>query len=555
MNSDEYRISDVKVRFFHYFCDMKKFIVSLVVLFAALVAEAQSQSFLVGKWTEIRNAIIKNLYTSYVDSLPVDRIEKAAVDAMLKELDPYTIYVPEEENLDFQLMVNRTYGGIGAIIYKPEVDGPVIINEPYENSPAHKNGIECGDQVLQINDTPAVGLSVSDASSRMKGEPGTEVVLKLKKGRSGEVRDVRVRREQIHIPSVSYYGMADDHTGYISLTGFTEGAYQEMKTAVLALKKHPGMQKLVLDLRGNGGGLFGEAIDIISLFVPKGSPAVSSKGDTEQKFQTRYAPVDTKIPMIVLVNSESASASEIVSGALQDLDRATIMGERTFGKGLVQSVLPLPYGGQLKLTTAKYYTPSGRCVQAIDYSRRNADGSVGHIPDSLTHEFRTSRGRIVRDGGGITPDVILDTTVYSRIVYAIVGYGIADRYSIKYYLEHPSIPQPADFHLSDADYEDFIQYALTQKFDCRSAAKSYYDKMVAEMRKDGLDAESDELLKSLDNVLDMDKELFLRLKKDELIPFIEEEIVVRYYFQSAAYPIRIRYDQQLKQALASPLAV
>jgi len=498
---------------------------------------------------------MKSLCASYVDSLPIDRIERAAVDAMLQDLDPYTVYVPEEENQDFQLMVNRTYGGIGAIIYKPELTGNVIINEPYENSPAFKNHIECGDEVLEIDGLSTVGLTTAESSSRMKGEPGTTVALKIKKGRSGEVLDLSVKREQIHIPSVGYYGMIDATTGYIALTGFTDGAYEEVKRAFVSLKKNSSLKKLFLDLRGNGGGLFVEAIDIISLFVPKGSPAVSSIGDETRKFYTRYQPVDVKIPVVVLVDSESASASEIVSGALQDLDRATIMGERTFGKGLVQSIVGLPYGGQLKLTTAKYYTPSGRCVQAIDYSRRGEDGSVGHIPDSLTREFRTAKGRIVRDGGGITPDVVLDTVEYSRLVYSVVGYGIAERYAIKYYLEHPSIAPAADFHLSDGEYEEFVQYALTQKFDCRTQARTFYDKMVEELRKDGLAEGSEDALKAMEAVVDIEKAEFLKLKKDEIIPFIEQEIVTRYYFQSEAYKIRLRYDKQLHQALSSPLAV
>ena len=316
------------------------------------------------------------------------------------------------------------------------------------------------------------------------------------------------------------------------------------------------MKRLVLDLRGNGGGLMGEAVNIVSLFVPKGSLIVSSKGNTAEsirEYRTTTEPVDTEIPIIVLIDSGSASSSEIVAGALQDLDRATIMGKRSYGKGLVQSIRPLPYNGQMKVTTAKYYTPSGRCVQAIDYSNRNEDGSVGHIPDSLTKEFRTAGGRVVRDGGGITPDVEIAVPSYSRLVYSLVLGGVIDQYAIDFARRHASIPAVDDFHFSDEDFEDFIKFAKTQEFDYRSSAKTYYDKMKKELEDDGLaEAMADEL-KALEKALEMDKERFIRLKKDEIIPFIEEEIATRYWFQEAGVKVRLRYDEQLKKALKAKI--
>jgi carboxyl-terminal processing protease len=283
---------------------------------------------------------------------------------------------------------------------------------------------------------------------------------------------------------------------------------------------------------------------------------VSSKGNTEdslREYKTTTEPVDTEIPIIVMIDSGSASSSEIVSGALQDLDRAVIMGKRSYGKGLVQSIRPMPYNGQMKVTTAKYYTPSGRCVQAIDYANRNDDGSVGHIPDSLTREFKTKSGRTVRDGGGITPDIDIDAQDYSRLVYALVLGGVIDQYVIDYCRRHDSIPAVDDFHFSDKDFEDFIRFAKTQEFDYRSSAKTLYDQMKKELEKDGLaEAMSDEL-KALEKALEMDKERFIRLKKDEIIPFIEEELATRYWFQEAGVKVRLRYDEQLKKALASPL--
>ena len=539
----------------------KLWIAAAALIMSASPAAAQSKSFKLGQWVEIQNAILKELNKSYVDSLPLDRIEKAGIGAMLEELDPYTMYVPEEDNEDFEFMIGKTYGGIGAIIYKPDKESNVVINEPYMNSPAYKAGLKCGDEIVAIDGERVTGLDASGATSRMKGKPGTSVVFDVKKLRggdgwnAGDTVKVTVVRERIHLPDVEYAGMVNDTTGYILQTGFTDNVSGDVRNAYYKLKKQ-GMKQLVLDLRGNGGGLMQEAVNIVSLFVPKGSLVVSSKGNgnvPRQEYRTVTEPVDTEIPIIVLVDSGTASSSEIVSGAFQDLDRATIMGSRTYGKGLVQSVRPLPYNGQLKVTTAKYYTPSGRCIQAIDYSHRNEDGSVGHIPDSLTHQFFTAHGRPVRDGGGITPDDTLTTKVYSRLVYSLVLNGIIDRYSLEYARKHESIPALEDFHFSDADYADFIEYAKGQKFDYRSGAKTYFDQMKKELEKDGMADSMKEQLDALGKSLDIEKEQFLIMKKDEIIPFIEEEIATRYYYQEAGIQIRLRYDTQLHEALGKPL--
>ena len=539
--------------------NMKKYIPILLMaaamtFFAAYTADAQSKSFKLGKWTEIHNSIVKELNRSYVDTLPVDRIMRAAVDAMLEELDPYTIYIPEEENEDFEMLVSKTYGGTGAIIHKKKEDN-VIINEPYFGSPAHKYGLVCGDEIIAIDGMPTKGLESKDASDKMKGKPGTTVTFKVKKVRTGDTLDVPIVRERIHFPDIEYAGMLNDTTGYILQTGFTEGVANQIKEKYNDLKKQ-GMKKLVLDLRGNGGGLMSEAVNIVSLFVPKGSLVVSAKGNSEESKRdshTTLEPIDTEIPIVVMINSGSASSAEIVAGALQDMDRVTIMGERSFGKGLVQSFRPIAYNGQLKVTTAKYYTPSGRCVQAIDYSNRNEDGSVGHIPDSLTREFKTASGRIVRDGGGITPDVEIKVPDYSRLVYSLVLSGIIDQYVIDYSRRHDSIPEVDAFHFTDEDFEDFIRFAKTQEFDYRSSAKTLYDQMKKELVKDGLADTMSEELAALEKALEMDKERFIRLKKDEIIPFIEEELATRYWFQEAGVKIRLRYDDQLKEALTKPL--
>ena len=534
------------------------FLAALAALTVSVAASAQSKSFTLGKWVELHNAILKELNRSYVDSLEVGRIEREGVDAMLEALDPYTVYVPEEEQEDFQMMLSNTYGGIGAVIYKPDVNGNVQINEPYAGSPAAKAGLRCGDEIETIDGETTHGLTSQQSSDKMRGKPGTQVVFRVKKLRggptwkAGDVIEVPVTRERIALPSIEYVDMLNDRDGYVLMTKFTEGVGQGIRDAYNTLKKK-GMKRLVLDLRSNGGGLLNEAVNIVSLFVPKGSVVVTSKGrlaGAEQVYKTTTDPIDLEIPIVVLVDSGSASASEIVSGALQDLDRATIIGTRTYGKGLVQSIRPLPYDGELKITTAKYYTPSGRCVQAIDYSHRNEDGSVGHIPDSLTHEFKTLHGRTVRDGGGITPDFEVKGRKYSRLTYSIVLNGIVDQYSMKYVREHEALPTVDDFHF-DA-YDDFVAFAKDKEFDYRSSARALFDEMKKVLAEDGLSETMTGELAALEKSLDMDKETFLRLKKDEIIPFIEEEIAVRYWFQEAGIKVRLRTDDQLKEALTKP---
>lgn len=511
---------------------------------------AQSSHFKLGQWLELQTAILSHLSRDYVDSLPVGRMSRSSINSMLEQLDPYTIYVPEEENEDFQLSVAKVYGGIGAIIFKPEKEGNVIINEPYEGSPAVRYGLQCGDQIISIDGVSASGLEASQASDRMKGKPGTTVNFKVKKVHSGDTVDIAIVRERIHLPDIEYAGMLNDTTGYILQSGFTENVSKRLRESFLALKKQ-GMKRFILDLRGNGGGLMGEAINIVSLFVPQGSLVVSQKGKddkSKQDYRTVMSPIDTLMPMAVLVDGASASSSEIVAGALQDLDRAVIMGRRTYGKGLVQGIRALPYNGQLKVTVAKYYTPSGRCVQAIDYSRRGEDGSVGHIPDSLTNEFKTLKlGRTVRDGGGITPDVSLTYHPYTRLVYSLVLNSIIEQYTIKYVSEHKSIAALEDFHFDD--YADFVAYAKEKTFDYRSGAMALFDQMKEELKKDGLSDKAANEIKALEKALDISKEELLWLRKDEVTPWIEEEIAVRYYFQAAGVKVRLRYDREVAEAL------
>lgn len=526
------------------------FALAAVIMTFSIPTWGQSQNFKNGEVLEIEHAVIKELINNYVDTVKLDEILTYGIEAMLNRLDPYTVYIPEEDQEGLEMMISGTYGGIGAIIFKRQGEG-VIINEPYQGSPAVKAGLQPGDMILSIDGQDVFDLESAECSERMKGKPGTSVNFKIKKVRSGDTVNVDVVRERIHLPDIEYAGMLNDSTGYIRLTGFTTGAAQDMRDEVVRLKKE-GMRRMVLDLRGNGGGAMNEAVDIVSIFLPRNTLVVSAKGRNNAKvaeYRTMIEPVDTAMPLLVLIDGASASSAEIVAGAIQDLDRGTIMGTRSYGKGLVQTIRPLPYNGQLKVTTARYYTPSGRCVQALDYSNRKQDGSVGYVPDSLRKEFRTAKGRIVKDGGGITPDVELATQEYSRIVYSLVLNGIIEEYTLDYVSKHDSIASPDDFRLSDEDFEGFIKFASGKDFDYRSQAKALMDEVKKAIEDEGLAKLVGTQVDSLSKAVDLDKETIIRSNKDEIVPFIEEEIVVRYYFQPSGVKVRLRTDTQLHEAL------
>ena len=439
---------------------------------------------------------------------------------------------------------------MGALI-KKKVGGGVQITEPYVGSPATKAGLVPGDVIIEIDGKPVFDETSEQSSARMKGQPGTDVLFKVVKGRTGDTTDVKVTRERIHISSISYAGIIRDTIGYIKISGFTDKMSEELRQSVSDLKKQ-GAKRMVIDLRDNGGGIMDEAINISSVFVPKGTMIVSSKGrdkNVSQIYRTAKDPIDTLMPLMVMVNSSSASASEIFAGAMQDLDRATIAGKRTFGKGLIQSVKPTPYNGKVKYTTGKYYTPSGRCVQAIDYSHRNEDGSVGNIPDSLKHEFKTKLGRSVYDGGGVTPDIVTEARQYSRPAFSLVYNDIFGDYAVQYFKKNESIPAAKDFHLTDEEYAEFVEYASNLDFDCRSSAETALDQLVKAAKQDGLYDEYKTEIEALSAKVKMDKKTMLTVKKDEFKPLLEEEIVVKYYFSSEGNVIALRDDDQLAAAL------
>lgn len=531
-----------------------KFLVGCTVTAAALAIttqlNGQSKDFKTGQNLEIQYNILKELNNAYVDTINIEKLINKGIAAMLESLDPYTEFLPEEDDETFELMRTATYGGIGALIKKIDSLG-VVISQPYEGSPAVQYGLEPGDIILKIDGTDVKPLTADECSARMKGQPGTNVTFLVRKARSGKETEIKITRARVHIPDVSYSGMLKNNIGYIKLDAFTEGGSKDVKKALLELKEK-GAVKLVLDLRGNGGGIMEEAVNIVSLFVPNGTEVVSAKGRTPESnftYTTSTEPIDTLMPLMVLVNSGSASSSEIVAGALQDLDRATIMGTRTYGKGLVQGFRPTGYSGKLKLTISKYYTPSGRCVQAIDYTNRNTDGSVGIVPDSLKKEFKTKAGRSVYDGGGIAPDIEIKSEQYSRPAVSLVVNDILGDYALKFYAQNPTIASPKDFKLTDAQYADFVKYAAARNFDSRSGAQTMIDQMLKAAKNENLYEMNKAEFDALEKKLIISKEEMLKVKKDEFQPLLEEEIIQKYYFTNGRVESILRNDKQLHKAV------
>ena len=535
------------MKFFRIFV----WIFTAAVTFAGNGIYAQSANFKTGKALEVQYNILRELNAGFVDTIDTEKLINKGISAMLSSLDPYTEYIPDENEEDLEMMRTASYGGIGAVIRKVDSIG-VLISQPYLGSPAVKFGLEPGDFILAIDGESVLPLPVDKCSERMKGQPGTQVKFLVKKGRTGEEKEIVITRERVHIPDVSYSGVLRDTVGYIRHEAFTEGGSRDFRKAFEGLQQK-GIKHLLIDLRGNGGGIVDEAVNILSLFLPKGTSVVSAKGRSAQSvfdMKTQQEPLDTLIPITVLVNSGSASASEIIAGAIQDLDRGMIAGTRTYGKGLVQGFRPVGYNGSLKFTTAKYYTPSGRCVQAIDYSNRNSDGSVGAVPDSLKKAFKTlKKGRTVYDGGGITPDTLIKTEVYSRPAYSLVANDIFGEYAIEYYKKHPSIAAAAEFALTDAEYEEFVKFAAGKNFDSRSAAQAQLDQMLKAAKNEDLYEPYKEAFDALEKSLKISKEEMLRVKKAEFKPLLEEEIVYKYYYTPGRVESIIRNDSQLHQVL------
>ena len=517
------------------------------------------RNFQISKNLDIFNSIFKELDLFYVDTVNAEKMIQTGVEGMLSLTDPYTEYYPEEEVSSLKEMTTGKYGGIGAAIRYYEAKDRIAVVEPTEGMPAAEAGVKAGDIILSVGGKEMVRGDMkpqefsSKVSEALRGEPGTSFVLKVLRPLKNDstVMEFKITRKNIRTNPVPYYGMVKDSIGYLALSSFTENSAKDFKKAFIELKQK-GAKSLIIDLRDNGGGSLSEAVDIVNLYVPKGQEIVVTKGKVRQaqgSYKTQNEPVDTQIPLAVLVNGATASASEIVSGSLQDLDRAVVIGSRTFGKGLVQTIRPLPYNGTLKVTTSKYYIPSGRCIQAIDYAKKNADGSVARTPDSLTTVFHTAAGREVRDGGGIRPDIEVKGDKIPNIVFYLMNDDLIFDYATQYCWDHPTLASVDDFKLTDADYEAFKKLVKSRNFtyDRQSEKMLKSLKEIAEF--EGYMTEAAEefkaLEKKLNHNLDRDLDYFAKPIKE----YISQEIVTRYFYQRGAVMERLKDDTDLEEAI------
>ncbi len=529
------------------------YISASVILLATLLLSTgflptqETRDFRIAKNLDIFYTLFRELNTFYVDEIDPDKVIKSGIDNMLRVLDPYTVYYPESDADEFSFLTTGKYGGIGSLVRKSGEYS--VISVVYKGFPADMAGLKAGDILKKVDGVSLRGLTTEEVSEKLKGNPGTPIVITAE--RNGEDSDFPMKRERIAVPPVPYYGMIDSKTGYIRFTNFTQDCSADVKNALLALKNNNPSQ-IILDLRGNPGGLLTEAVEIVNLFVGPGNDVVSTKGKVKQfdeTFKTTRAPVDENIPLAVIINRSSASASEIVAGAIQDLDRGVIIGQRSYGKGLVQITRPLSYNTQLKVTTAKYYIPSGRCIQALDFSHRNEDGSVGYIPDSIITEFKTRNGRLVRDGGGITPDYTVDPEPLSQISTELyLRYFIFD-FATRYFWSHPDLKSPADFRFTDADYDQFKDFLISKNFSYRTSTEESLNELINVAKREKyyeLHSESFEKLQvELAHTLGQDLNAF----RQEITGLLEDEIISRYFYEEGAIAWTINKDQQVNRAL------
>ncbi len=529
----------------------KKIAVGILITVGSLGSMAfVNNYFEISKNLEIFTSTYKEINSNYVDDVDPAKLMRTGIEAMVESLDPYTNYISESEIEDYRFMTTGQYGGVGASIFQREKD--IYIREIYEGFAAQKAELKVGDQLVEIDGKLLRGKNNSEVSKFLKGQAGTELTILVKREGVEKPFKVKVIREDIQINNVTYYGMINDEVGIIQLKGFTQNASKEVKQAFLDLKKNNNIKSLIIDLRGNPGGLLHEAVDISNIFVNKGELAVDTRGknkDSNKKYFTLDEPLDVNIPIAVLTNSSSASASEIVSGVIQDLDRGVVIGQRTFGKGLVQTTRPLSYNAQLKITTAKYYIPSGRCIQALDYSNRNADGSVGKIPDTLIKEFKTKSGRKVYDGGGVAPDIAIDLNTNSVVTQALINKNIIFDYANLYVAKNPSAPSIKTFSLSKSEYQDFINYVKSKDFDYQTKS----EKMLEDYKAAAL---SEKYYDAIKSDLEMLKTKLLHDKNADLLKFeseikevLEEEIASRYYYQKGRIQQSLKNDPEVKKAI------
>ncbi len=524
----------------------------VIVAGTFLSFKRDTRNFEISKNLDIFNSVFRELDICYVDTVNPEKSIESGINYMLSQLDPYTVYYPESKNEELKMMTTGKFAGIGSIIRFHKKKNHVVINAPYEGMAAHKAGLKPGDVLLEIDGKDLTGKTTEQVSELLRGEPGTSFVLKYERPGVAEPQTVKITRENIQTPAVPYYGMLENKVGYIVLNSFFDGCARDVRRAFIDLKEQ-GATAMVLDLRNNPGGLMNEAVDLLSMFIPKGTEVVSTKGKLKQASsvsKTSKEPLDLQMPIAVMVNGNSASASEIVAGSLQDLDRAVVVGDRTFGKGLVQVIRDLPYGGSLKVTTSKYYIPSGRCVQAINYQKRAANGRAERIPDSLTHVFHTAGGRPVRDGGGVTPDVKSDEEELPTMLFYLANDDVLFDYATDFCLKHPTIPAPEQFEVTDADYADFkaMVKKVGFKYDRESekALKTLKDIAKIEGYTEDAKAEFEALEKKLTHNLDRDLDHFSK----EIKMLIADEIVQRYYFQRGTIIQQLKNDKDVKKAVS-----
>lgn len=524
--------------------------VCLIALTALGSLSFRDDYFEISKNLDIFATLFREVNLYYVDEVQPGELMKTGIDAMLESLDPYTNYIPEEDIEDARFMTTGQYGGIGALIRTK--DDYIVVAEPYENAPAAKADLRAGDVILEIEGKSTKGKTTSDVVKLLKGQPNTPVKLVIQRPGTDKTIEKTLTREEIKVKNVPYYGMVNDQIGMIKLTGFTEDAGREVRDALVKLKENPNLKGVILDLRGNPGGLLREAINIVNVFVEKGLDIVSTKGkvkEWDKVYKSLNNPVDLNIPLAVLVNRGSASASEIVSGSLQDLDRAVVIGQRSFGKGLVQTSRPLSYNTQIKITTSKYYIPSGRCIQAKDYSHRNEDGSVGTVPDSLIREFKTRNGRKVYDGGGINPDVGLGQKEFAPISRALSQENLIFDFATQFRVAHPEIADARTFEITPAIFAEFVKFCSDKEIKYETESEEMLKKFKQTAEKEKYFGAVEQEFNVLRDKMVRDKKADIEKSREEISELLADEIVTRYYYQRGGIENSFRYDPEVRRAV------